>query len=50
VIGDEAREQAQAAEGTLPARVIACVGGGSLGYVARGSNTASWKLEAIWPR
>jgi tryptophan synthase beta chain len=29
VIGDEAREQAQAAEGGLPARVIACVGGGS---------------------
>ncbi len=29
VIGDEAREQALAAERTLPARVIACVGGGS---------------------
>jgi tryptophan synthase beta chain len=29
VIGDETREQALAAEGTLPARVIACVGGGS---------------------
>jgi tryptophan synthase beta chain len=29
VIGDEARAQAIAAEGTLPARVIACVGGGS---------------------
>ncbi|HWA55351.1 MAG TPA: tryptophan synthase subunit beta [Solirubrobacterales bacterium] len=29
VIGDEAREQALAAEGTLPSRVIACVGGGS---------------------
>jgi tryptophan synthase beta chain len=29
VIGDEAREQAIAAEGALPARVIACVGGGS---------------------
>jgi tryptophan synthase beta chain len=29
VIGDEAREQALAAEGSLPARVIACVGGGS---------------------
>ena len=29
VIGDEAREQALAAEGDLPARVIACVGGGS---------------------
>jgi tryptophan synthase beta chain len=29
VIGDEAREQALAAEGGLPARVIACVGGGS---------------------
>jgi tryptophan synthase beta chain len=29
VIGDEAREQALAAEGWLPARVIACVGGGS---------------------
>ena len=29
VIGDEARAQALAAEGTLPARVIACVGGGS---------------------
>jgi tryptophan synthase, beta subunit len=29
VIGDEAREQALAAEGALPARVIACVGGGS---------------------
>ena len=29
VIGDEAREQALAAEGTLPARAIACVGGGS---------------------
>jgi tryptophan synthase beta chain len=29
VIGDEAREQALAAEGTLPERVIACVGGGS---------------------
>jgi tryptophan synthase beta chain len=29
VIGDEARGQALAAEGTLPARVIACVGGGS---------------------
>ncbi len=29
VIGDESREQALAAEGTLPARVIACVGGGS---------------------
>jgi tryptophan synthase beta chain len=29
VIGDEAREQALAAEGMLPARVIACVGGGS---------------------
>jgi tryptophan synthase beta chain len=28
-IGDEAREQALAAEGVLPARVIACVGGGS---------------------
>jgi tryptophan synthase beta chain len=28
-IGDEAREQALAAEGALPARVIACVGGGS---------------------
>jgi tryptophan synthase beta chain len=29
VIGDEARSQAIAAEGNLPARVIACVGGGS---------------------
>ena len=29
VIGDEARAQALAAEGVLPARVIACVGGGS---------------------
>ena len=29
VIGDEARQQALAAEGRLPARVIACVGGGS---------------------
>jgi len=29
VIGAEAREQALAAEGGLPARVIACVGGGS---------------------
>jgi tryptophan synthase beta chain len=29
VIGDEAREQAIAAEGALPRRVIACVGGGS---------------------
>jgi tryptophan synthase beta chain len=29
VIGDEAREQALAAEGRLPERVIACVGGGS---------------------
>ena len=29
VIGDEAREQALAAEGKLPGRVIACVGGGS---------------------
>ena len=29
VIGDEAREQSLAAEGTLPARVLACVGGGS---------------------
>ncbi|MDX6627292.1 MAG: tryptophan synthase beta chain [Solirubrobacterales bacterium] len=29
VIGDESREQALAAEGGLPARVIACVGGGS---------------------
>jgi tryptophan synthase beta chain len=29
VIGNEAREQALAAEGHLPARVIACVGGGS---------------------
>jgi tryptophan synthase beta chain len=29
VIGQEAREQALAAEGGLPARVIACVGGGS---------------------
>jgi tryptophan synthase beta chain len=29
VIGDEAREQALAREGSLPARVIACVGGGS---------------------
>jgi tryptophan synthase beta chain len=29
VIGDEARRQALAAEGTLPRRVIACVGGGS---------------------
>jgi tryptophan synthase beta chain len=29
VIGDEAREQALAAEGRLPSRVIACVGGGS---------------------
>jgi tryptophan synthase beta chain len=29
VIGDEARQQALAAEGGLPARVIACVGGGS---------------------
>ncbi|HEV7399342.1 MAG TPA: tryptophan synthase subunit beta [Solirubrobacterales bacterium] len=29
VIGEEAREQALAAEGDLPARVIACVGGGS---------------------
>jgi tryptophan synthase beta chain len=29
VIGDEAREQALAAENALPARVIACVGGGS---------------------
>ena len=29
VIGDEAREQALAAEGEPPARVIACVGGGS---------------------
>jgi tryptophan synthase beta chain len=29
VIGDEAREQALAAEGALPARVLACVGGGS---------------------
>ena len=29
VIGDEAREQALAAEAALPTRVIACVGGGS---------------------
>jgi len=29
VIGDEARSQALEAEGSLPARVIACVGGGS---------------------
>jgi tryptophan synthase beta chain len=29
VIGEEAREQALAAEGSLPSRVIACVGGGS---------------------
>jgi tryptophan synthase beta chain len=29
VIGEEAREQGLAAEGALPARVIACVGGGS---------------------
>jgi tryptophan synthase beta chain len=29
VIGEEAREQALAAEGALPGRVIACVGGGS---------------------
>ena len=29
VIGEEAREQALAVEGGLPARVIACVGGGS---------------------
>ena len=29
VIGDEAREQALAAEGRLPSRVLACVGGGS---------------------
>ena len=29
MIGTEAREQALAAEGTLPGRVIACVGGGS---------------------
>ncbi len=29
VIGEEAREQALAAEGGLPTRVIACVGGGS---------------------
>jgi tryptophan synthase beta chain len=29
VIGTEAREQTLAAEGSLPARVIACVGGGS---------------------
>ena len=29
VIGDEAREQALAVEGSLPDRVIACVGGGS---------------------
>jgi tryptophan synthase beta chain len=29
VIGDEARDQALVAEGSLPARVIACVGGGS---------------------
>jgi tryptophan synthase beta chain len=29
VIGDEARDQVLAAEGTLPSRVIACVGGGS---------------------
>jgi tryptophan synthase beta chain len=29
VIGEEAREQALGAEGGLPARVIACVGGGS---------------------
>ncbi|HMI80855.1 MAG TPA: tryptophan synthase subunit beta [Solirubrobacterales bacterium] len=29
VIGEEAREQAFEAEGSLPARVIACVGGGS---------------------
>ena len=29
VIGDEARAQALSAEGDLPARVIACVGGGS---------------------
>jgi tryptophan synthase beta chain len=29
VIGDESREQAVAAEGELPSRVIACVGGGS---------------------
>jgi tryptophan synthase beta chain len=28
-IGDEAREQALAVEGSLPARIIACVGGGS---------------------
>jgi tryptophan synthase beta chain len=29
VIGDEAREQALAAEGALPGRIVACVGGGS---------------------
>ena len=34
VIGDEAREQALAAEGRLPSRVIACVGGGSNDEIA----------------
>jgi tryptophan synthase beta chain len=29
VIGEESREQALAAEGSLPSRVVACVGGGS---------------------
>jgi tryptophan synthase beta chain len=44
VIGDEARRQALEAEGTLPARVIACVGGGSN---AIGTFTAFLDDEAV---
>jgi tryptophan synthase beta chain len=44
VIGDEARRQALEAEGALPARVIACVGGGSN---AIGAFTAFIDDEAV---
>ena len=44
VIGVEAREQALAAEGTLPERVVACVGGGSN---AIGTFTAFLADEAV---
>ncbi|HEV7769491.1 MAG TPA: tryptophan synthase subunit beta [Solirubrobacterales bacterium] len=47
VIGEEAREQALAAEGELPARVIACVGGGSNAIGIFAPFIADEKVELI---
>ena len=49
VIGDEAREQMLEREGRLPARVIACVGGGSkaIGILRRSSSPKGEDVELV---